>query len=139
MTKTADQRKSASDQTRDRAALRDMILPFILLLLLNGSLIFFNPQGEPTPLSVLWAFSPLLPFGWLIWTQVRALRRADEYQRMVQLEAMAIGFATMVFLSMVAGLLEGAGMGDPRQSLQVIYIGGVLIWVAALAVRSRPR
>jgi hypothetical protein len=139
MTKTADKRKSASDQARDRVAIREMMPPLILLVVIQGSLNVLNRRGELTPWYVVWSFAPLVPFLWLMWTQVRALRRADEYQRRVQLEALAIGFAAMVILSLVAGLLDGAGMGNPRQSLQVINVGGLLIWVAALGVLSRPR
>ena len=87
----------------------------------------------------MWSFSPLVPALWLMWTQLRSLRRADEYQRVVQLEAMAIGFGAVLLLSFTGGLLDAAGMGNPAQSLQVTFIGGVLVWVGALALTTRSR
>jgi len=139
MSKTADDRKSASDKARERAALRDAVPAFATLLVFQGSLILWNPQGEPSGWYLLWSFSPLVPALWLMWTQLRSLRRADEYQRVVQLEAMAIGFGAVLLLSFTGGLLDAAGMGNPAQSLQVTFIGGVLVWVGALALTTRSR
>ena len=139
MTKTADDRKSASDKARERAALRDAVPAFVTLLVFQGSLILLNPHGDPSGWYLLWSFSPLVPALWLMWTQLRSLRRADEYQRVVQLEAMAIGFGAVLLLSFTGGLLDAAGMGNPAQSLQVTFIGGVLVWVGALALTTRSR
>jgi len=139
MSKTADDRQSASDKARERAALRDAVPAFATLLVFQGSLILWNPQGEPSGWYLLWSFSPLVPALWLMWTQLRSLRRADEYQRVVQLEAMAIGFGAVLLLSFTGGLLDAAGMGNPAQSLQVTFIGGVLVWVGALALTTRSR
>jgi hypothetical protein len=47
------------------------------------------------------------------------------YQRKVQLEAMASGFGAMAMLALAGGLLDAAGIGDPRQSLQVTFIAGI--------------
>jgi hypothetical protein len=41
---------------------------------------------------------------------------------------------------MTGGLLDAAGIGSSRQSLQVTFIAGTIAWVAALAVKtSRAR
>jgi peptidoglycan/LPS O-acetylase OafA/YrhL len=133
----ARERKSSSDVARNRAAIRDMAAAMVTLIVLNGSLVVLDPHGEVTGWYVAWSLSPVIPFLWLMWAQLKSLRRADEYQRIIQLEAMAIGFGTVLLLSMVAGLLEGARMGDPRQSLQIITIGGFLVWGGALAVLTR--
>ncbi|HEY5248602.1 MAG TPA: hypothetical protein VIJ15_09175 [Dermatophilaceae bacterium] len=139
MSKTAHDRKSASDKARDLAALRDAAPAFVTLLVFQGSLILLNPDGKTTGWLLLWSFSPLAPALWLMWTQLRSVRRADEYQRVLQLQAMAIGFGAVILLSFTGGLLDAAGMGDPSQSLQVTFIGGVLVWVGALAIKTRSR
>jgi hypothetical protein len=139
MSNTADDRKSTSDRARERAALRDAGPAFVTLMVLQGSLILLNPPGEPSGWYLVWSLSPLVPALWLMWTQLRSLRRADEYQRVVQLEAMAIGFGAALLLSFTGGLLDSAGMGNPAQSLQVTFIGAVLVWVSALAVKTRSR
>lgn len=134
---TAHERKSSSDVARDLAALRDAVPALITTMVLQGSLVIADPQGPKTAWYLVWSFSPLLPFLWLMWGQLRSLRRADEYLRTIQLEALAIGFGTVVLLSFAGGLLDGAGMGDPSQSLQVTFIGGVIAWAVALIIKSR--
>lgn len=122
---------------RDRAALRDAVPAMIATMVLQGSLILSDPHGPVTLWYLVWSFSPLLPLLWLMWGQLRSLRRADEYLRTIQLEAMAIGFGTVILLSQAGGLLDGARMGDPRQSLQVTFMGGVLAWAGALVIKTR--
>lgn len=137
---SAHERKSSSDVARERATVRDVVPAIVALLVLQGSLILLDPHGEVTVWYLLWSFSPLAPALWLIWAQLKGLRRADEYQRVVQLEAMATGFGTVILLSLIGGLLDAARIGDPRTSLQVTFTGGVLIWVSALIIKtSRAR
>ena len=121
---------------RDRAAVRDVMPGLVALLALQASLVLLDPHGRVTVGYLVWSFSPLVPALWLIWAQLRSLRRADEYQRIVQLEAMAIGFGTFLMLSLAGELLDAARMGDPRQSLQITFTGGVLAWIGALAIKT---
>ncbi len=132
------ERKSSSDVARDRAGLRDITPGLVALLLTQGTLVVLDPDGRGDVWHVLWALSPLLAVLWLVRAQLRSLRRADEYQRIVQLEAMAIGFGTAITVACAGGLLDAARLGDPRPSLQATFIAGVLTWVIALAVKSRP-
>lgn len=130
------ERKSLSDVARSHAAVRDMVPGVVTLLIVQGSLVLLDPDGGASGLNLLWSLLPLVPAGWLIWAQLRSLRRADEFQRVVELEAMAIGFASVIVLALAGGLLNGAGIGDPRQSLQVTFILGVLAWIGALAIKT---
>ena len=74
---------------------------------------------------------------WLGWVQVRTLRRCDEYQRRVHLEAMSVGFAVAMLVAMAGGLLGAADVGSEAQYLQLTFIAGIVSWVAALAIRMR--
>ncbi len=136
MSKTTDRRQSASDKARGRAALRDAVPFVVVIVALQVPVYLLNPNGERTAWFLVWSFAPLVPVLWFMWAQVRSLRRADEYQRMRQLEAMAVGFGTMILLSLAGGLLEVARMGDPRQSLQVTFIGGVLAWIGTSVFKA---
>jgi hypothetical protein len=129
------ERKSRSDVAQEQAAVRDVVPAMVVLLMLQGSLILLDPHGEVTVWYLLWSFSPLAPALWLIWAQLRGLGRADEYQRVIQLESMAIGFGSVILLSLIGGLLDAAKLGDPRTSLQVTFTGGVLIWATALIIK----
>jgi len=57
------------------------------------------------------ALLPLLAGVWLAWVQVRALRRCDEYQRVVHLEALSVGFAVAMLVAMAGGLLSAVMSG----------------------------
>jgi len=117
-----------------------MLPGIVALTVLQGSLIMLDPDGGASAWNLAWSILPLVPALWLAWAQVRSLRRADEFQRIVQLEAMAVGFGTVIVLAMIGGLLDAAGIGSARQSLQVTFIAGTVAWVAALAVKtSRTR
>jgi hypothetical protein len=131
------ERRSSSDVARDRAAVRDLIPGLVALLVTQGSLVLLDPHGDVNAWYVGWSISPLIPALWLVRTQLVGLRRADEYQRIVQLEAMAIGFGAVIILCLIGGLLDAAGIGDPRQSLQISFVAGLLAWIAALATKTR--
>jgi hypothetical protein len=131
--------KSNSDFRRTHAAWRDAAPALALLVVTQGSLIWLNPGRPTSALGVGWALSPLLAVVWLAWNQLRVLRRADELQRLVQLQAMATGFGVMSILMMGVGLLHAAEIGDLAQQTQVALIGGVLTWVAVLAAATKPR
>lgn len=79
----------------------------------------------------------MIAICWLAWVQLRSLREAAEFQRVVQRECLATGFGAMAIVGLGAGLLDGAGIGDPRQSLQLTLGIGILFWVLALVWRSR--
>lgn len=137
MTRRANhQRLSASDLTRQRALLRDTVPAVVLLVVVQGSLLLLDPDGGASAWNLVWSLLPLVPVVWLVWAQIRSLRRADEYQRIVQLESMAIGFGVVVVLALTGGLLDAAGIGDPRQSLQVTFIAGILAWILSLAIKT---
>jgi hypothetical protein len=135
-TETNRERKSSSDVIRYRAAVRDTTPALVTLLAVQASLVLLDPDGGANAWNLVWSLLPLLPAVWLVRAQRRSLRRADEYQRIVALEAMAIGFGTVIVLSLAGGLLDAAGIGDPRQSLQVTFILGILAWIGALAINT---
>jgi hypothetical protein len=136
MAGTERERKSTSDVARERAALRDMLPAVVLLIVVQGSLLLLDPDGGASAWNVAWSLLPMVPAVWLVWAQLRSLRRADELQRVMQLEAMSIGFGATLLLALLGGLLDAAGIGDPRQSLQITFIGGMLAWLGALGVAA---
>ncbi len=134
MTEDENERPSRSDRRRNRAALSDALPAVIVLVVLQAGVEIIDPEGTA---NTIWSLLPLLPALWLVWAQGRNLGRADEFQRILQLEAMAIGFGATMVLALTGGLLDAADVGDPRQSLQITFIGGLLSWLAALAVKGR--
>jgi len=128
--------KSSSDVAREHAAWRDAAPAIALLVITQGSLIGFDPRRPSDLAGVAWALSPLVAIAWLVCGQIRALRRADELQRLQQLQALSIGFAALVVLLIGVGLLHAAEIGDLAQQTQVVLMSGIFAWVSSLAVMS---
>ena len=65
--------------------------------------------------SQQWEFAivslPMFAFFWLVWVVQRALRRIDELQRRIHLEALALAFLTTMLAMMGLGLLEETPRG----------------------------
>ncbi|WP_242424525.1 hypothetical protein [Frankia sp. EI5c] len=73
----------------------------------------------------------------IVWVLVRAFRRADEYQRKIQMESMAIAFAAVLVGLQTAVLLDATDVVALRTLSEVIVIGGVGIWFALADLRTR--
>lgn len=69
------------------------------------------------------AVLPVAPLVFAMRAFIRHLRRMDELQRRIQVEALALGFGATVMITLTYGFLENAGL--PRLSL---------IWVAPLMI-----
>jgi hypothetical protein len=131
------ERKSMLERRQDRAAVRDAVPAVVALVLSEGIVASLDLDASSNRWHLVIALSPLLAGVWLAWVQLRTLRRCDEYQRTVHLEAMSVGFGVAMLVAMAGGLLDGADVGSTAQSLQLTFIAGVLSWVAALAIRLR--
>jgi hypothetical protein len=57
------------------------------------------------------SFTPVFAFFAFAWVVQRAVRRADELQRLVQLDALAFAFSTATCVMMGLGLLDIAHAG----------------------------
>jgi hypothetical protein len=137
MEKSPENRQSRSDKVRGRAEFLDWLPAAIVLVLLSliAELGLFGSDGS---WKLFWSLLNLAPGLWIVRAVIRSLRRADEYQRRRQLEALAIGFGVLIMAIYTVGLLEAAGVGDLRQLVQISFIGSILIWIAALLFKT-PR
>ncbi|MDT4993605.1 MAG: hypothetical protein QOH97_3497 [Actinoplanes sp.] len=136
MKQSADKRPSRSDRIRARAQIRDWLpaLACIVVLAVIGELGLF---GANSAWKLFWSLLNLAPALWIVRAVVRSVRRADEYQRLAQLEALAVGFGTLMMAVFTAGLLDAGGVGNLRQSTQIAFIGSTLVWIATLLVKTQ--
>ncbi len=130
-------RRSELERRQDRAAIRDAIPAIVALVVLEGVVTAADLDASANRWHLLVSLSPLLAGVWLAWVQWRILRRCDEYQRTVHLEALSVGFAVAMLVALTGGLLDGADVGSSAQYLQLTFITGIVAWVAALAVLMR--
>ena len=122
MTKQTSTRTSRVEVERKRAARRDGIPIGVTLVVAVAAFAVTDPNDPGD--TVIWAV-PMLVLGVLgLRAEVRDLRRADEYQRTLQLEALALGFVVVSALLFLGGLLTSAGVGDPRVWLHISLVGG---------------
>src|SRR2546423_274524 len=136
MERSADKRPSRSDRIRNRAQLRDW-LPALACIGLLAVISDFGLFGADGSWRLFWSLLTLAPALWIVRAVVRSLRRADEYQRLAQLEALAVGFGTLMLAVFTAGLLDAGRVGNLRQSMQIAFIGSTLVWIATLLVKTQ--
>lgn len=137
MDTASDDRKSASDVARARAAYRDLLPGMVLLVVAEGTLLVADPDAGSSGWHLAWSLSPLVAIGLLVWGQVRILGRSDERERLDQLKAMAFAFGVFAVLLAAAGVLQAADIGDPTQQMQITFIAGIVAWIGALEIRRR--
>jgi hypothetical protein len=123
---------------RDRAARRAVRVEGIPLFVLGFlSLSLGSRPATTTASRALWMSVSALFVLAVVVVLFRVFRRADEYQRKVQLESMAVGFGAVLVALQVAGMLAASGIGNLRESFQLIVIVGVLVWQGVADLRTR--
>lgn len=87
------------------------------------------------PWDIVVMCAPLFVFFWFVWAVQKTLRRADELQRRIHLEAFALAFLTTMLAAMGLGLIEETPRGALELpwrnlwfSMPVIY--GLCFWIA---------
>ena len=74
----------------------------------RGALQFLRPSSVE---AIFMSIAPVIAFFAFVWVVQRAVRRADELQRLIQLDALAFAFSTATCVMMGIGLLDIAHAG----------------------------
>lgn len=90
---------------------------------------------ENQSLRALISISPILPVIAICWSILRNIRRSDELQRAIQIEALAIALAGTAILTMGYGFLENVGY--PRLTMFVVWPLIAVLWTVSLFFSSR--
>jgi len=136
MDRSENRQESRSETQRARSMILDW-LPAVIALVVLALIQELELFGSATTWKLFWSLINLAPALWIVRAVVRSLRRADEYQRGRQLEAMAIGFGVMMMAIFTVGLLQAAGVGDLNQMVQISFIGTTLVWVGAMLFQAQ--
>jgi hypothetical protein len=105
------------------------------LLLFFAARFGLEVPGLATWLRVAIALVPVPALGWFLWEFVQSVSRADELERRIQLEALALAFPLTLLLVMTLGLLQIAIPLPPEDwsyrhiwpLLYVFYLGGLTL------------
>jgi hypothetical protein len=95
-------------------------------------------QLGPTWLRVAAALLPVIPTAVALWAIAAGLRAADELQRRVHLEALAIAYPLAILLLMTLGLLELAvGLNPEDWSYRHVWIYLPMFYFVGLFIAWR--
>ncbi|ONG56169.1 hypothetical protein BKE38_06590 [Pseudoroseomonas deserti] len=115
--------------------LREFGLCLLAYGLLLAGTIALLPQLEAPALRGAVVLMPMLPVVAMGWVVLRQLRRIDELQRRIQLEALAFAFAGTAVLSLGHGFLELVGL--PRLSMFAVWPVMAILWIVGLRLATR--
>ncbi len=98
-----------SVQRRARSGRRSILAALAWAVAYFVASFYLTATERGGSLRLVIALLPLPFFALYLWWAVRNAREMDELQRRIQLEALAIGLPTAVFLAMALGLVQKAG------------------------------
>jgi hypothetical protein len=123
----------AFDMTSYRKELTATLAVYIAVLV--GSIELLNHAPVVAPWRGAIALCPMIPAAALAWVVLRELRRMDELQRRIQLEAIGFSFAGTAILTFSYGFLEG--LGYPRLSMFTVWPILAVLWIVGLVLARR--
>jgi hypothetical protein len=110
----------------------------VYAVLVVGSIRWLQHVEMPSPWRDVVALSPMLAGAALVWVILRELRRMDELQLRIQLEALGFAFAGTALVTFSYGFLEG--LGYARLSMFMVWpLMAVLQIIGLLLARRRYR
>ncbi|MGL6291758.1 MAG: hypothetical protein ACRC2H_13795 [Silanimonas sp.] len=99
------------------------VASFSLVVLLPSSLLaLLGTPAEALAARVALSLVPALPIGLMVWAFVRYVREADEMQRLIELQSLAIAGAFVGMAFLVVGLLDVAGVLSLRGDLAAVFV-----------------
>lgn len=127
-----------SEAKRQSTTNRNAVIVCILfgISLLLGS-VPGNTDGSIGARDIAWAALSIVSFVTLLWAMFVSYRQADERQRLIQLQATSISFATVMLGIFAAQLLDALALVSLKISSQIVFMGGVILWLALLGILER--
>jgi hypothetical protein len=107
------------------------MIAYAIVLPISISLIEAHPHA---PWRIPVALAPVVPAALALWAFVRWVRRADELQRRIQFEALAVAFGATGLLTFSYGFLENVGF--PQLSFIWVFPFMIALWGLTVAVTS---
>ena len=121
---------------KSRQYLKELTATLVVYgMLLVGSIELLTHVAVARPWRDVIALSPMLPAAATAWVILRELRRMDELQRRIQLEALGFSFAGTAILTFSYGFLEG--LGYPKLSMFTVWPILAVLWAIGLVLARR--
>jgi hypothetical protein len=111
MTRTLDSEgPSAGDKARNRAYSREFWPGMVAYAIALSAVLTWGHLDGTSPWRFVWALLPVLPVAWTVYVVIRHARRVDEFQRLLLLQSIAVGFAVAMLGAVTLGFLTVAGL-----------------------------
>lgn len=109
-----------------------------LLASFLGALYVIETHHPTVPLSLVVVLVPIAAFAWFLVAELRALRRLDELQQRIQLEAFAVAYPCAILLVFAVGFLERAGISIPGfTNLRDVWPLAIIPYWVGVAIAQR--
>jgi O-antigen/teichoic acid export membrane protein len=128
--------RSAGDRARALAYQRDFWPGMVGYALVLTAVLLWGRLDGTSPWRWLWSVLPVLPALLVVRAVARHLRRIDEYQRGLLLQALSVGFGVAMVTAVTMGFLGIAGLSGTVTGW-IVYGAGMLGWIVGGAVVGR--
>ena len=91
---------------RDMTAVAAASMAGLWIVTYFGARMSIEVLSPGSPFRLVAVLLPIAPFAALLWFFIRGVRGADELERRIHLEALAVAFPLSVLMLMVLGLLD---------------------------------
>jgi hypothetical protein len=137
MTRSLDgRRRSEGDRAKARAYNREFWPGMAAYMLVLAAVIIWGGLDGHSLWRFVWALAPVLPAAWTVRVVFRHVRRVDEYQRLLLLQSLAVGFAVAMLSAITLGFLGIAGL-PLAYAPWIIYGAGMLGWALTAICAGR--
>jgi hypothetical protein len=103
-------RSSAGDQAKARAYSREFWPGMATYAIVLTTVLTWGDLDGHSPWRFVWALAPVLPAAWTVRAVLRQVHRVDEYQQLLLLRSLAVGFAVAMLAAITLGFLTIAGL-----------------------------
>jgi hypothetical protein len=103
-------RSSAGDQAKARAYSREFWPGMAAYAIVLTTVLTWGDLDGHSPWRFVWALAPVLPAAWTVCAVLRQVHRVDEYQQLLLLRSLAVGFAVAMLAAITLGFLTIAGL-----------------------------
>lgn len=128
---------SRGDRARTRAYHREFWPSMIAYAVVLTAVLLWGHLDGHSRWRFVWAVLPVVPTLWTVRAVLHHVHRIDDYQRLLLLQGLGVGFAVAMIASLTVGFLGVAGLTLPAAGW-IIYGAGMLAWAGA-GVLTRKR
>ena len=113
-------------------------LPALFIVTYFGARAVLDMPAIPAGARVAAAVVPIPIFAWWLFAMARGIRRSDELERRIQLEALALAFPLSILLLFALGLLELAIKLPPEDlSYRHVWVFHIAFYFFGLMIARR--